>query len=113
MAAKHLGSSVIAAVLAAWLAQQESVYGELPRGNRGHSAGPENRSGVEITSGNDAWQIPPERAAQEQAMTPLGVPSPPHQLTPAPLLPFHPNRQLMPSPTVPTTPRMDGGRAGR
>jgi hypothetical protein len=43
--------------------------------------------------------------------TPFGSPPSPNQLTPAPVLPFHPNRPLMPSSAPP--PRSGGGRLGR
>ena len=43
--------------------------------------------------------------------TPFGSISPPHELTPSPLLPFHPNRPIMPS-SAPATPHT-GGRFGR
>jgi hypothetical protein len=36
------------------------------------------------------------------ATAPSGGPLPPHQLTPAPVLPFNPNRPLMPAPTAPS-----------
>jgi hypothetical protein len=45
--------------------------------------------------------------------SPFGGPSPPNQLTPAPVLPFHPNRPLMPSPSAPAPYYSGGGHAGR
>jgi hypothetical protein len=36
--------------------------------------------------------------------TQFGTPSPPNHITPAPVLPFHPNRPLMPSPSAPSHP---------
>jgi hypothetical protein len=36
--------------------------------------------------------------------TQFGSPSPPNHITPAPVLPFHPNRPLMPSPSGPSHP---------
>jgi hypothetical protein len=48
--------------------------------------------------------VPPTR--------PFGVPSPPNQLTPAPVLPFHPNRPLTPSPFAPA-PHSGTGHPGR
>ena len=44
--------------------------------------------------------------------TPFGGPLPPNQLTPAPVLPFNPNRSLMPSPSAPP-PYSGSGRPGR
>ena len=39
----------------------------------------------------------PNDASRPPAGTPFGVPLPPSQLTPAPVLPFNPNRSLAPS----------------
>ena len=47
-----------------------------------------------------------------RSATPFGSPSPPNQLTPAPVLPFHPNRPLMPPSSAPV-PYPGGGRLGR
>lgn len=44
--------------------------------------------------------------------TPFGGPLPPNQLTPAPVLPFNPNRSLMPSASSPP-PYSGSGRLGR
>jgi hypothetical protein len=44
--------------------------------------------------------------------TPFGGPLPPNQLTPAPVLPFNPNRSLMPSPST-SPPYSGSGRLGR
>ena len=44
--------------------------------------------------------------------TPFNAPLPPNQLTPAPVLPFNPNRSLMPSPSSPP-PSSGNGRLGR
>jgi hypothetical protein len=44
--------------------------------------------------------------------TPSGAPSPPNQLTPAPVLPFNPNRPIMPAPTAPS-PSAGSGRLAR
>ncbi len=119
---KQLGRSIVAAALvAAWLAQPDRVFGESPSGNR-VTAGRE--SSVSVGTGGDTDSVsarefipppalPSERDAHQRTTTPLGVPSPPHQLTPAPLLPFHPNRPLMPSPTIPPTPPLRGGHVGR
>ena len=41
-------------------------------------------------------------AGRPPAGTPFGAPLPPSQLTPAPVLPFHPNRSLTPSPGAPS-----------
>jgi hypothetical protein len=49
--------------------------------------------------------VHPNDAARPPAGTSFGEPLPPHQLTPAPVLPFNPNRSLMPSPgTLPPLP---------
>jgi len=44
--------------------------------------------------------------------TPFGGPLPPSHLTPAPVLPFNPNRSLMPSPSA-SPPSSGSGRLGR
>ena len=44
----------------------------------------------------------PNDASRPPAGTPFGGPLPPSQLTPAPVLPFHPNRSLTPSPRTPS-----------
>jgi hypothetical protein len=51
----------------------------------------------------------PHSDANERFVTPFGSPQPPNQLTPAPLLPFHPNRPPMPQ----STPPSGSGRFGR
>jgi hypothetical protein len=78
----------------------------------------------------------PPADSSSRPMTPFAAPMPPNQLTPAPLLPFHPNgtlvpnRPLMPAPQAPSyppdpahagtrahpslpAPFSGGGRAGR
>jgi hypothetical protein len=59
----------------------------------------------------------PHGDVNQRAVTPFGSPSPPSQMTPPPVLPFHPNRPLMPSPSAPPTvlppTGSQGGRAGR
>jgi hypothetical protein len=54
----------------------------------------------------------PYGQAPARSATPFGSPSPPNQLTPAPVLPFHPNRPLMPPSSAPV-PYPGGGRLGR
>ena len=53
----------------------------------------------------------PQGDSSPRPIIPFGAPSPPHQLTPAPVLPFNPNRSLMPAPSVPFHPP-DPARAG-
>ena len=78
-----------------------------------------------------AWQpVDPNDAGRPPAGTPFSSPLPPSQLTPAPVLPFNPNRLLTPGPSIPPTlshpsdpphagtriqraPFPGGGRAGR
>jgi hypothetical protein len=54
-----------------------------------------------------------------ERITPFGTPAPPSNLTPAPVLPFNPNRPLVPpQPSAPSTPPpsfgpSSGGRFGR
>lgn len=54
----------------------------------------------------------PHDQASPRATTPFGSPPSPNQLTPAPVLPFHPNRPLMPSSSTPA-PHSGVGRLGR
>ena len=54
----------------------------------------------------------PQGDASPRTTTPFGGPLPPNQLTPAPVLPFNPNRSLMPSASAPP-PYSSSGRLGR
>lgn len=54
----------------------------------------------------------PQGDVSPQGTTPFGGSLPPNNLTPAPLLPFNPNRPLMPSPSAPA-PSSSSGRIGR
>jgi len=54
----------------------------------------------------------PQGDASPRTTTPFGGPLPPNQLTPAPVLPFNPNRSLMPSASAPP-PSSGSGRLGR
>jgi hypothetical protein len=47
---------------------------------------------------------PPQGDVSMPATTPFGTPLPPNQLTPAPVLPFSPNRSLIPSSVAPSHP---------
>ena len=68
----------------------------------------------------------PQGDVSSRATTPFGGPMPPNQITPAPVLPFNPNRSLVPSPSsshppnparaetrASPTPYSGGGRLGR
>jgi hypothetical protein len=76
---------------------------------------------LSIASGAPDPQIPSPQAPQgdssPRAVTPHGSLVPPNRLTPAPLLPFNPNRSLMPAPAAPAHPPnppfSGGGRPGR
>jgi hypothetical protein len=46
----------------------------------------------------------PQGDPSSRTTTPFGIPLPPNQLTPAPVLPFNPNRSLIPSPSAPSHP---------
>lgn len=46
-------------------------------------------------------RVNPRGRASPEATTPFDTPLPPNQLTPPPVLPFHPNRSLMPSSSNP------------
>lgn len=54
----------------------------------------------------------PQGDTSPRTTTPFGGPFPPNQLTPAPVLPFNPNRSLMPSVSAPP-PYSGSGRLGR
>jgi len=112
---KQVRRSMIAGTLTVvWVAQPAWILGEVPSGNR-TVASRDNAVGVGTGGGADPISARKlvERNAHQHTMTPLGVPSPPHQLTPAPVLPFHPNRHLMPSPTAPPNAQLGGGYLGR
>ena len=56
--------------------------------------------------------VVPQADPSPRTTTPFGGPLPPSQLTPAPVLPFNPNRSLMPSPST-APPYSGSGRLGR
>lgn len=72
-----------------------------PHGQGGSSIAP-TESSTPLSPG-------PQDNANQRVVTPFGSPQPPNQLTPAPVLPFHPNRPIMPQ----STPHSGGGRFGR
>jgi hypothetical protein len=104
-------SIVLAALMAAGLPQTKTTLIEWTHGvpvtELGNSRGVRSDRGPTIPAQDysaPASSIPHrESDAQPRTMTPLGGLLPPHQLTPAPLLPFHPNRPLIPPPSVPGT----------
>lgn len=64
----------------------------------------------------------PHGDTKSGTITTFGTPAPPNNLTPAPVLPFNPNRPLMPQPSSPASPSGSspgfgapggGGRFGR
>ena len=56
----------------------------------------------------------PHGDTKSGTVTTFGTPTPPNNLTPAPVLPFNPNRPLMPQSTAPASPSSGGGgRFGR
>lgn len=54
----------------------------------------------------------PQGNQSPRSTPPFGAPLPPSQLTPAPVLPFNPNRSLIPSPSA-SPPYSGSGRPGR
>ena len=56
--------------------------------------------------------VVPQGDLSPRVTSPSGGPLPPNQLTPAPVLPFNPNRSLMPSPSAPAS-SSGSGRFGR
>ena len=111
-------SGIVAAVLVATagLSQAENA-GRIEPLDGGQSVKglSDTRSG---RSPLDTRLVIPQGDTSSRATGPFGTPLPPHQLTPAPVLPFNPNGPLMPnSPAMPTpsapAPHSGGGRAGR
>lgn len=117
----------VAATLAPGFAQAEII--ESPHGVRatiaefGNSAGlrsdPHGQSGSSAASTEPSAPLPPgpHGEVNQPIVTPFGSPQPPNQLTPAPVMPFHPNRPLLPAPppapsAVPNS-GVGGGRFGR
>ena len=115
---KQVRRSMIAgALVAVWIAQPDWILCEVPSYTRVTA---DLKTPIGLGTGSlstGEFRLPPalhsEWNAHEQTTTPLGVPSPPHRLTPAPVLPFHPNRHLIPSPTSPPHAPLGGGQLGR
>jgi len=112
---------VVMALLGADVSQGEIVVVGSPNGNPGTVTDLGNGVGIpsnphsQLGSGvapaeSGAPSSPaPHSGMNERSVTPFGSPQPPNQLTPAPILPFHPNRQLLPQ----SPPNSGGGRFGR
>jgi len=117
----------VTASLAPALAQAEII--ESPHGIRatiaelGDGAGIRSelhgQGGSGVASTESSVPLPPESHGEvnQRIMTLFGSPQPPNQLTPAPVMPFHPNRPLLPapSPTPSAVPNsgVGSGRFGR
>jgi hypothetical protein len=80
-----------------------------PDGTAGTITTIDDRTGVYFDSHGDTRPLilpggmmsDPHGGTPPSAVAPsFGTPSPPSHLTPAPILPFHPNRPLMPPPAV-------------
>jgi hypothetical protein len=110
----------VAALVAAQSAQGEIAGVKSPKGNPGTLRDLGNGLGIpsDPHEPGESRGIPREFPvpspgshgdANERFVTPFGSPQPPNQLTPAPLLPFHPNRP----PAPPTTPPSGSGRFNR
>lgn len=114
---EQVRSSLIAgALMAVWVAQPPWVLGEVPSDNRINAGRDGTRGGTDSLSARQsgvALILHSERNPNQHTTTPFGAPSPPHQLTPAPVLPFHPNRHLMPSPIVTPNAPWGGEHLGR
>jgi hypothetical protein len=85
-----------------------------------HSDSHGNTGPATSSGGNSPSFNGPHEDTQSGLVTPFGTPAPPNNLTPAPVLPFHPNRPpVPPQPSAPssTTPpglgSSNGGRFGR
>ncbi|HEX8750796.1 MAG TPA: hypothetical protein VF732_06750 [Nitrospira sp.] len=77
----------------------------------GIQSDPHGRSETNLAPTESAAPLSPvpHGDMNQRLVTPFGSPQPPNQLTPAPVLPFHPNRPLMPQ----SAPPSGGGRFGR
>lgn len=111
MGARELAGIIgVAVLLVAGLSQADSATHVEPLDGTQSLTAPGG-----IRPGDDA-RVPapagPQGPLPPRTTTPFGAPSPPNQLTPAPVLPFHPNRPLMPSPSAPA-PYSGGGHGGR
>ena len=69
----------------------------------GAAGGPRSESGPHLSR---EGRVPAPGVFQSPVppATQFGTPLPPNHITPAPVLPFHPNRSLMPSPSAPSDP---------
>lgn len=115
----------VTATLAPAFAQAEIIesshratIAELGNG-AGIRSDPHGQSGSSVASTESSAPLPPgpHGEVNQRIMTPFGSPQPPNQLTPAPVMPFHPNRPLLPAPSpapsaVPNS-GISGGRFGR
>lgn len=119
----------VTAMLTPAFALAEVAVIESPHGRAGTIAELGNGAGIRsVPHGNDGSSVAPTESAapvspgphdavNQRILTPFGSPQPPNQLTPAPVMPFHPNRPLLPSPSpspsaVPHS-GVGGGRFGR
>jgi hypothetical protein len=112
MPSSHVSRDLLlAALMAAGLANADRGVLDMPQGLR--IANPVANAGVHADRSlaiptqeyHRVSPVPPPRSDSNQRMfTPLGAPWPPNQLTPAPLLPFHPNRPLVTPPSGPGFP---------
>lgn len=102
----------VTALLAGDLAQGEIPGTTTDLGNGvGIRSDPHGQGGPSIAPTESSTPLSPgsQGDVNQRVVTPFGSPQPPNQLTPAPVLPFHPNRPLMPQ----STPHSGGGRFGR
>ncbi len=118
-----------AMVLTTAVTRAEVAVVQSPHGSRvtitdlgngiGMQSDPHGQGGAVVMPPEPTIPLPPgpHGDQNQRAVTPFGSPSPPNQLTPAPVLPFHPNRPMMPSPSSPPTAaphsNSGGGRLGR
>jgi hypothetical protein len=112
---------VMAAMVPAGLAQAQEVVTESPPGIHGSMTRPGNGERIQSERGPGvslqeylSLSLPrPQTGVSQGTVSPFGAPSPPSRLTPAPLLPFHPNRPLVPSPSTQAISPSRIGHAGR
>ncbi len=100
LAALTVGTAGLILLAGLSLAENDAIHKRDGTIAKPGTEGPPNRQPLgEVESGNRST---------------FGTPPPPNRLTPAPVLPFNPNRALSPTPAPPYQPSPQGtGRFGR
>ena len=74
-----------------------------------HSDAHGNKGVTHQGSGLPSHTFSSPHGAMAGTVTPFGTPTPPNQITPAPLLPLQPRGMAIPQPQVPASPGAPGG----